>query len=124
MASVVRRPRTYFYALAALMVLFTGVLWLSIAEAQQYQRSETPIVGRYPGGHTGLRAGATPREEGLAYFVFNRFHSNDSLKGANGQTISPLQSGSYTITNGFEYITDYPNPEIEIPPCSLSRLSA
>ena len=89
------------------MVLFTGVLWLSIAEAQQYQRSETPIVGRYPGGHTGLRGGATPREEGLVYFVFNRFHSNDSLKGANGQTISPLQSGSYTITNGFEYITDY-----------------
>jgi len=51
--------------------------WPSIAEAQQYQRAQTPIVGRYPGGHTGLRGGATTNEEGLGYFLFNRFHSND-----------------------------------------------
>jgi hypothetical protein len=100
-----RRP--FFCPFTILSILSAVMCWSSIAEAQQYQRSEAPIVGRYPGGHTGLRGGATPHEEGLGYFVFNRFHSNTSLKGANGQTISPLQSGSYTLTNGFEYITDY-----------------
>jgi hypothetical protein len=96
------------WLIVTMVVLFLSSLqWATVSEAQQFQRSETPIFGRYPGGHTGLRGGATPNEEGLGYFLFNRFHSDSSLKGADGQTIAPLQGGSYTLTNGIEYISKY-----------------
>lgn len=102
-----RRATIVFPQLAILAILSAVMFWPSIAEAQQYQRAQTPIFGRYPAGHTGLRGGATPNEEGVGYFLFNRFHSDSSLKGADGQTLANFQGGSYTLTNGIEYISKY-----------------
>jgi len=105
--NLIKNRRIYLCAFAILAILATFIVWSSIAEAQQFQRAQTPIVGRYPGGHTGLRNAAYPQEEGLGWFVFNRFHKDDSLKNASGQTIGGAASGSYTIVNGLEYVTDF-----------------
>jgi hypothetical protein len=69
------------------------------------QRAETPITGHYPGGHVGLRGGATPAADNVGLFNFVRYSIIGNLKNASGNTIG--STGVSTLTNiaGAQWVT-------------------
>ena len=76
------------------------------SEAQAQSRSATPISGHYPGGHTGLLAGATP-PEGLGFFTFTKLSDPGNLKDANGNTIASTNETTVAQISGIAWHTDY-----------------
>ena len=63
-------------------------------------RAQTvPISGNYPGGHVGIRGGATPAPKSLGYSNFNRISYAYSLKGDSGQTIQGPKDAELFYSN-------------------------
>jgi hypothetical protein len=73
------------YGAVILIVLSAVAFWGSDVAAQ---RADTPVVGHYPGGHVGLRGGATPPEDTVGVFNFFRYNNAGDLKNANRDTIT------------------------------------
>ncbi|GKS57644.1 hypothetical protein YTPLAS18_11710 [Nitrospira sp.] len=71
------------------------------------QRAETPIVGHYPGGHVGLRGGATPPEGSTGAFNFFRYNHPGDLKNANGGTIQSVNKDVFVNITGAQWSTKY-----------------
>lgn len=98
-----QRRGTFLCAAVILVVLPLVVFGTSDVHAQS--RAATPIAGHYPGGHVGLRGGATP-PEGLGVFNFNRFSIAGNLKDANGNTIGNTDRHTYTNITGAQWVTE------------------
>jgi hypothetical protein len=75
-------------------------------DAQAQSRSATPLSGHYPGGHTGLMAGATP-PEGLGFFTFNKLSYPGNVKDANGNTIAATNKTVNASISGIAWNSDY-----------------
>ena len=98
------RRGTYFCVAAVLTVLSLGLFGAWDANAQS--RADTPISGHYPGGHTGILAGATP-PEGLGFFTFTKLSDPGNLKDAQGNTIGATNKTTVAQISGIAWHTDY-----------------
>ncbi len=98
-----KRERTRSGCFAAVLVVPLLVMWTPDVAAQQ--RSETPQVGKYPGGHVGLRGGYTPPDGELGVFNFDRYYIAGNLKNASGDTIRATNVSTYTNITGAEYLS-------------------
>ncbi|MEJ2238543.1 MAG: transporter [Gemmatimonadales bacterium] len=63
------------------MILFRCLTTDAVAQ------SNPPITGHYPGGHVGIRGGASPPPGGKNVNVFFRFQDAYALKGDEGNTV-------------------------------------
>lgn len=99
-----KRRGTFLCAAVILVVLSTAACLASDVHAQS--RAATPITGHYPGGHVGIKGGATP-PEGVGFFNFNRLHVAGNLKGANGQTIAATDKTFDANITGVAWNTKY-----------------
>jgi len=100
-----KRERTRSFCFVAFLVVPLLAMWAPDVAAQQ--RSETPQVGKYPGGHVGLRGGYSPPGGELGVFNFNRYYIAGNLKNASGDTIRPAGVSTYTNITGAEYVSEY-----------------
>ena len=98
------RRAHYFYVATVLLVVSLGLFATWDAHAQS--RSATPITGHYPGGHVGVKGGATP-PEGIGFFNFNRLHFAGNLKDANGKTITAIDKTFDANITGVAWNTKY-----------------
>lgn len=98
-----RKPVRRCRVTALLVVLAILAFWIPDVEAQ---RAETPVVGHYPGGHVGLRGGATPPEDTVGVFNFFRYNNAGDLKNANGDTITKTNKDVFVNITGTQWNTE------------------
>jgi hypothetical protein len=65
-----------------------------------------PLSTQYPGGHTGLRGGATPAVGG-AVINYNRLYEVHRAVSASGDTVDIGQKTVYANINIFSYVTPF-----------------
>jgi hypothetical protein len=92
------------YVCAAAVLLLVASQPVQRSDAQT--RSATPISGHYPGGHTGILAGATP-PEGLGFFTFNKLSYPGNLKDAQGNTIGATNETTVAQISGIAWNTNF-----------------
>jgi hypothetical protein len=80
---VMRGNRIHIYPTVVLAAVLSILFWAADVGAQ----SQAPVTGKYPGGHVGLRGGATPPQGFYHLAAFVRFQDVYALKDDNGNTV-------------------------------------
>jgi hypothetical protein len=70
-----------------LTVVIAAVLSILFCAADVGAQSKAPVTGKYPGGHVGIRGGASPPPGIKHLAVFARFQDVYALKDDNGNTV-------------------------------------
>jgi len=96
-----RRPRVIASVVGLALALPSAcALWPTRAAAQE----QAPIAGHYPGGHVGIRGGATPGP-GIAYGGFLRVQSIYALKNDSGDTVENESTSLFANINVLSGVT-------------------
>lgn len=75
--------RIHIYPTVVLAAVLSTLFYAADVGAQ----SQFPVTGKYPGGHVGLRGGASPPPGIKHLAVFARFQDVYALKDDNGNTV-------------------------------------
>ena len=87
-------------------VWFLTTLIIMISVLPAFSQTQTPVMGHYPPGQSGIRGASSP-DAGIAYTNFSRFFSNLEVKGANGSTVKEVNELRYANISVFAWTTDF-----------------